>query len=72
MTGDYDPEDGTIVLKSGDWIDRPLGLQQHDIAGRAEVGGGMISGRIETPGCSDFHLVRGDGRGRSTVQSMPQ
>ena len=68
MSGDYDPEDGTIILKGGEWIDRPHGLQRHDLAGRAEVGGGIISGRIETPGCSDFQLARGDGRGRSTVQ----
>ena len=70
MSGDYDPEDGTIVLKGGDWIDRPHGLQRHDIAGRAEIGGETISARIETPGCSDFHLVRADGQGQSTVQSI--
>ena len=69
MTGDYDPDDGTIILKGGEWIDRPHGLQRHDLAGRAEIGGGIISGRIETPGCSDFQLARGDGRGRPTVQS---
>ena len=68
MSGDYDPEDGTIILKGGEWIDRPHGLQRHDLAGRAEIGGGIISGRIETPGCGDFQLARGDGRGRSTVQ----
>lgn len=70
MTGDYDPEDGTIVLKGGDWIERPHGLQRHDLAGRAEIGGGLISGRIETPGCSDFQLVRDNDRGQSTVQSI--
>lgn len=67
MTGDYDPEDGTIVLRGGDWIERPHGLQQHDLAGRAEIGGGIISGRIETSGCSDFQLARDSGQ--STVQS---
>jgi hypothetical protein len=70
MSGDYDPEDGTIVLKSGDWIERPLGLQRHDLAGRAEIGGGSISGRLETPGCGDFILVRGTGRGQSTARSF--
>ena len=70
MSGDYDPEDGTIILKGGDWIERPHGLQRHDLAGRAEIGGGIISGRIETPGCSDFHLARGDGQDQSTVQSI--
>ncbi|MGI9500704.1 MAG: caspase family protein [Geminicoccaceae bacterium] len=70
MTGDYDPDDGTIILKGGDWIEQPRGLQRHDLAGRAEIGGGMISGRIETPGCSDFQLARGDGRRQSTVQSI--
>lgn len=69
MAGDYDAEDGTIILKGGDWIDRPHGLQRHDLAGRAEIGGTAIHGRIETPGCSDFYLVRDDGRGLPTAQS---
>lgn len=71
MTGDYDAEDGTIILKSGDWIERPLGLQRHDLAGRAEIGGTAISGRIETPGCSDFYLSRDGGQGLPTAQSTP-
>ncbi|MDH3660904.1 MAG: caspase family protein [Alphaproteobacteria bacterium] len=70
MSGDYDPEDGTIILKSQDWIDRPHGLQRHDLAGRAEIGGELISGRIETPGCSDFRLARGSVSGQATVQSL--
>ena len=70
MSGDYDPEDGTIVLKGGEWIERPHGLQRHDLAGRAEIGGGIISGRIETSGCSDFHLARSEAAGRTTVQSI--
>lgn len=70
MAGDYDPDDGTIILRGGEWIERPHGLQRHDLAGRAEIGGGIISGRIETPGCSDFQLARSDGQGRSTAQSM--
>ena len=69
MNGDYDPEDGTIILKGGDWIERPHGLQRHDLAGRAEIGGGIISGRIETTGCSDFHLARSHGQQQSAVQS---
>ncbi|MEM9627000.1 MAG: caspase family protein [Pseudomonadota bacterium] len=69
MAGDYDPEDGTLILRGADWIDRPHGLQRHDLAGRAEIGGGIISGRIETPGCSDFQLARANGKGQSTVQS---
>ena len=70
MAGDYYPEDGTIILRGGEWIDRPHGLQRHDLAGRAEIGGGIISGRIETPGCSDFQLARANGKGQSTVQSI--
>lgn len=70
MSGDYDPQDGTIVLKGGEWIERPHGLQRHDLAGVAEIGGDIISGRIETTGCSEFHLARGDGQGRSTAQSI--
>lgn len=70
MVGDYDPEDGTILLRGGEWIERPHGLQRHDLAGRAEIGGGVISGRIETPGCSDFQLARADGKGQSTAQSI--
>ncbi|MGI9508387.1 MAG: caspase family protein [Geminicoccaceae bacterium] len=70
MAGDYDPEDGTIVLRGGDWIERPLGLQRHDLVGRAEIGGDLIFGRIETTGCSEFHLARGDDRGQSTLQSI--
>ena len=70
MTGDYDPRDGTIILKSGDWIEEPSGLPRHDLSGRAEIGGGAISGRIETLGCSDFYLARDDAWNRSTtVQS---
>ncbi len=70
MAGDYDPEDGTIILRGGEWIERPHGLQRHDLAGRAEIGGGIISGRIETPGCSDFQLVRANGEGQSTAQTL--
>ncbi|MEM7043686.1 MAG: caspase family protein [Pseudomonadota bacterium] len=70
MSGDYDPEDGTIVLKGSEWIERPLGLQRHDIAGRAEIGGEVISGRIETPGCSEFRLVRDGGQGQPTAQTI--
>jgi hypothetical protein len=70
MTGDYDPRDGTIIMKSGDWIEEPSGLPRHDLSGRAEIGGGAISGRIETSGCSDFYLARDDAWVRSTtVQS---
>lgn len=69
MSGDYDPADGTLILKSQDWIEQPTGLQLHNLAGRAEIGGGAISGRIETPGCSDFYLARADSRIQSTVQS---
>ena len=69
MSGDYDSDDGTIILKSDDWIERPLGLQLHDLAGRAEIGGAIISGRIETTGCSDFHLARGGPESQATVQS---
>lgn len=68
MAGDYDPDDGTIILRGGEWIRRSQGLQRHDLAGRAEIGGGIISGRIGTPGCSDFQLARGDGQERPTVQ----
>ncbi len=70
MAGDYDPEDGTIILRGGEWIERPHGLQRHDLAGRAEIGGGIISGRIETPGCSDFQLARANGKGQSTAQTQ--
>ncbi|MEZ5930524.1 MAG: caspase family protein [Alphaproteobacteria bacterium] len=70
MSGDYDPEDGTIILKSGDWIDRPLGLQRHDLAGRAQIGGAAIAGRIETPGCSEFHLARDSRGGQPTAQTL--
>jgi hypothetical protein len=70
MTGDYDPRDGTIILKSGDWIEQPSELPRHDLSGRAEIGGGAISGRIETSGCSDFYLARDDAWSRSTVQSI--
>lgn len=70
MLGDYDPEDGTIILSSDAWIERPIGLQAHDLAGRAEIGGGAISGRVETSGCSDFYLARGDGQGQPTAQSL--
>ncbi len=69
MTGDYDPRDGTIILKSGDWIEQPSDLSRHDLSGRAEIGGGVIAGRIETSGCSDFYLARDDAWSRSTVQS---
>jgi hypothetical protein len=70
MTGDYDANDGTIVLKSSSWIERPLGLQRHDLAGRAKIGGSEIKGRIETAGCSDFYLTRGNATHQSAVQSM--
>ncbi len=70
MTGAYHADDGTILLKSGDWIERPSGLQRHDLAGRAEIGGAEILGRIETPGCSDFHLARGEGPQQSAVHSV--
>lgn len=69
MIGDYDPRDGTIILKSGDWIEQTSDLPRHDLSGRAEIGGGSISGRIETSGCSDFYLARDDAWSRSTVQS---
>jgi hypothetical protein len=70
MSGDYDPADGTIVLKSREWIEEPLGLKRHDLAGRAEIGGEAIAGRIETSGCSDFRLARGEGESQATVQSI--
>jgi len=70
MTGDYDPVDGTIILKSGTWIEQPSDQQLHDLAGRAAIGGAGITGRIETPGCSDFHLARDNGPGLSTAQSL--
>ncbi|MEM9443242.1 MAG: caspase family protein, partial [Pseudomonadota bacterium] len=69
MIGDYDPRDGTIILKSGDWIEQTSDLPRHDLSGRAEIGGGSISGRIETSGCSEFYLARDDAWSRSTVQS---
>lgn len=71
MTGDYDPSDGTIVLNSEAWVEQPPGLELHDIAGRAAIGGGAISGRIETPGCSDFHLARDSGAAFSAGSSLP-
>ncbi|MGI9436271.1 MAG: hypothetical protein ACR2Q4_15850, partial [Geminicoccaceae bacterium] len=70
MSGDYDPEDGTIVLKSKAWIKRPLGIQRHNLSGRAEIGGTAISGRIESPGCTEFYLARNGRRGLPTAQSQ--
>lgn len=70
MAGDYDPEDGTLLLESRDWIEHPPGQARHDLAGRAAIGGTAIAGRIETPGCGDFSLERADRKAQSMLHSV--
>lgn len=70
MTGEYDADDGTLLLQGDDWIEQPLGFERHDIAGHAEIGGASIIGRVETPGCSDFVLSRDGDQDLSTTQSV--
>jgi len=67
MTGDYMADDGTLLLKGEDWIESPRGFELHDLAGRAEIGGTMIAGRIETAGCTDFVLSRDGNQDLSSV-----
>ena len=58
VAGHVDPGSKQFRLKSGDWIDRPHGLQSHDL--RGEIGGDnrSITGRILTTGCADIALER--------------
>jgi tRNA A-37 threonylcarbamoyl transferase component Bud32 len=58
MSGEYDPANGSIRLRSAGWIQRPLGFQSHDIEGQVEPNGERISGRVLTTGCADFILAR--------------
>jgi serine/threonine-protein kinase len=58
MSGEYDRADGSIRLRSGSWVQRPLGFQSHDIEGQIEPNGEGISGRVLTTGCAHFVLAR--------------
>ena len=58
VSGVYDPAGGGLQLRSGSWIERPLGFQSHSLEGRLEGGGSTINGRILTTGCTHFTVTR--------------
>lgn len=60
LAGHVDPSRSQVDLKSTDWIDRPFGLQRHDLQGEIGSDEATISGRVLTTGCAEFTLARQD------------
>lgn len=58
MEGYVDPGEKLVRLHSTDWIDRPYGLQLHDIRGQIDTAGKEITGQVLTTGCADFIVSR--------------
>jgi serine/threonine protein kinase len=58
MSGEYDRADRSIRLQNAGWIQRPLGVQSHDLEGQLDASGATISGRVMTSGCAHFVLAR--------------
>ena len=58
MSGQLTPDEGQVKLWATDWIDRPVGIQQHDLEGWLDDDGETMSGHILTVGCAEFVLSR--------------
>jgi hypothetical protein len=58
VSGQVRADDGLVQLWGTDWIDRPVGFQQHDLEGRLNSDGKAMSGQILTVGCTEFVLSR--------------
>jgi len=58
MSGQLRPDEGQVKLWATDWIDRPVGIQQHDLEGWLDDDGETMSGHILTVGCAEFVLSR--------------
>ena len=58
MEGYVDPGEKLVNLRSTEWIDRPYGLQLHDIRGQIDTSGKEIIGQVLTTGCADFVVTR--------------
>jgi uncharacterized caspase-like protein len=58
LAGQVNPGRDRVDLKSLAWIERPHGLQRHDLRGEIDRNEATITGRILTTGCSEFVVAR--------------
>lgn len=58
MSGTYDPSTRHLRLEPGAWIVRPAGYMTVPVDATVSADGKAYTGRIDTPGCSDFSVRR--------------
>ncbi|HSA80710.1 MAG TPA: hypothetical protein VLE23_07785, partial [Geminicoccaceae bacterium] len=62
VDGVFELDSRRLRLTAGDWIERPWGVQRHDLVGTVQDDGLTIAGRVLTTGCSEFKVQRRSGR----------
>ncbi|HQT60152.1 MAG TPA: hypothetical protein PLV07_02980 [Acidiphilium sp.] len=67
MAGRYDAASGHLALRPTMWLLRPQHFVWVGLRGRIDGAGGAMAGQIDGPGCTDFSLVRVDGKVPASV-----